>query len=121
MQPGSHHKALSLLTNFGTLIFHTIGDHETASFASNLLGQRRETFVQANSTGQEDPWDRMMGTSRMGASISESYQPVLQGEAFMTGLRCGGPPHFMVDGIVIRAGLPFRSGERWQFVCFSQK
>lgn len=60
-----------------------------------------------------------MGGSQ--CSLSESYQPVLQPAVFMSGLRTGGPPSFCVDGIVIKSGEPFLTGENWQLVTFSQR
>jgi len=122
MESHGHHKTLGLLTNFAHLCIHTLGDSESARFASDLLGQRRETFISPSSPRTEDPWDRLMGLSNMSVSMSESYQPVLQPSAFMTGLRCGGPDNgHLVDGIVMRAGQPFRNGERYQLVSFSQR
>jgi len=121
MQSNSHHTTMALLTNFGTTILHTIGDSETARFGSDKLGQRRETFVSPSSPGNEDLYDRLMGLSNMSVSLNESYQPVLQPAVFMTGLRFGGPENgYMVDGIVIRA-QPFKTGERYQLVSFSQR
>lgn len=121
MQSGSHHKAMGLLANFSHKIFHTC-DYDTAMYASNSLGPRRETFANVTSNGQETAWERVSATTRMGVSISETYQPILQPTVFMSGLRCGGEGNnYCVDGIVIRSGQPFASGENFIFCTFSQK
>jgi TraM recognition site of TraD and TraG len=117
---GHHHRADQLLSNFGTHIYHTV-DAETAKYAASLLGQRRESFTSITPKANESMGEEIFGDGNMSFSISESYQPVLQPTAFMTGLRCGGPPDYCVDGIVIRSGEPFRSGENWQLVSFRQR
>jgi hypothetical protein len=115
-----HHKADQLLSNFGLHIFHTV-DAQTAAYASGLLGQQRETFINSSPKTDMSIGEELFGTGGCSMSISESYQPVLQPAVFMSGLRCGGPPSYCVDGIVIRSGEPFSNGENWQLVSFSQK
>lgn len=118
---GHHHRADQLLSNFGTHIYHTV-DAETAKFASALLGSRRESFVSVQPKPDLAMGEELFGNANMTGNFSESYQPVLQPAAFMTGMRSGGPENqFMVDGIVIRSGEPFRNRENWQFVGFSQR
>jgi type IV secretory pathway TraG/TraD family ATPase VirD4 len=116
----TQHRANQLLSNFGTHVYHTV-DAETAKFASALLGQRRESFASFQQKEEQSLGEEIFGNSSMTGSFSESYQPVLQPAVFMTGLRCGGPPDFCVDGIVIRSGEPFANGENWQLVRFSQQ
>jgi hypothetical protein len=115
------HKAKALMTNFGLKIFHTVGDGETASFASSLLGQRRESFSTFQPQQQQSMGEEIFGNVGMSGSFSESYQPVLQPAVFMSGLRSGGPPDYKVDGYVIKSGKPFQNGENWLLVTFSQK
>lgn len=117
---GHHHRADQLLSNFGTHIYHSV-DAETAKFASALLGHRREMFINYQPKANLTMGEEIFGSARGTGSFSESYQPVLQPAVFTTGLRCGGPPDFCVDGIVIKGGEPFRNGENWQLVTFSQK
>jgi type IV secretory pathway TraG/TraD family ATPase VirD4 len=119
-QHGGDHETDSLLTNFGHIIFHTLGDAKSAEYASSLLGQRRELFVGASSTNAS-MWDVVTGKSGISVNTSETYQPVLQPSAFLSGLRHGGPPHRIVDGIVIKTGEPFHSGENYIFCEFKQK
>ena len=114
------HRADQLLSNFGTHIYH-VSDPTTAKFASALLGQRRETFISSSPSASQGIGEDIFGHQQNGGSISESYQPILQPSAFMTDLRAGGPPHFCVDGIVIRVGERFRNGENWIKVAFRQK
>lgn len=115
------HKADALLSNYGLHIYHTC-DADTAKFASNLLGQHREVFVNYSPKQDVSMGEELFGAGGGSGSISESYQAVLQPRAFMTGLRSGGPGNdYCVDSIVIRPGEVFRDGNNWQFVSFPQR
>ena len=113
------HRADQLLSNFGHHIYH-ISDPATAKFASSLLDQRRETFVSCSSHRRQGLGEDIFGEQQNNGSISESYQPILQPSFFMTDMRTGGPPHYCVDGVVIRVGERFRNGENWIKVAFSR-
>jgi TraM recognition site of TraD and TraG len=118
---GHHHRADQLLSNFGTHIYHTV-DSATAKFASDLLGQHRESFVSFSQKPDMSVTDEIFGNAGMSSSFSESYQPQLQPHLLTTGLRNGGPENrYIVDGVVIRLGVPFRNGLNYQVVNFSQK
>jgi type IV secretory pathway TraG/TraD family ATPase VirD4 len=114
------HRADQLLSNFGTHIYHTV-DAATAKFASELLGQRRESFASFQQREEKEMGEEIFGNAGLTGSFNESYQPVLQPAALMSGLRCGGPPDYCVDGIVIRSGECFSNGENWLKVAFSQR
>jgi hypothetical protein len=101
------HKAKALLTNFKTKIFHTLGDHDTAQYASSLVGQRREEFISFSSGGER-------GGS---GNFSEQYQDVLKPVDLLTGLRTSGG---IVDGWVIKSGEPFSNGDNHLRIEFSQ-
>jgi hypothetical protein len=121
---GGEHETDALLTNFGHVICHTLGDHKTAEHFSSLLGKCREGFVSPTiPSGPDDLYDAIVwGKSGISVSASESYQPVLQPAAFLSGLRCGGPPDNVVDAIVIRSGLKFNaSRENYLFTRFRQR
>jgi type IV secretory pathway TraG/TraD family ATPase VirD4 len=112
-------EASQLLGNFGTHIFH-LSDIDTSKFASDLLGMQRESFVSYSPSQYEAPKDGMFGGGRPGGTLSESYQPVLQPGYFMSDLLCGGPPHFIVDGVVVQLGQRFKNGHNYQRVSFLQ-
>jgi hypothetical protein len=115
-------EAKALLTNFGLKIFHTVGDGETAKFASELLGHRRESFTTMQQKPDTTIGQEIFGDVAMTGSFNETYQPILQSAFFLSGMRNGGPGNgFQVDGILIRNGMPFNCGENWQFVTFNQK
>ena len=122
---GSHqaeHQANALLTNFLHKVFHVVGDAQTAQWASSLLGERREIMGGGSLSPAPEPFDILMGRARFSGSFSEQYRPVLQNNAFMRGMRTGGARHHMiVDGIVIRSGEPFSTGENWLWVSFGQE
>ncbi len=114
--------AKALLTNFFIKVFHSIGDGETAQYASSLLGKRRESFVSFQPKQETSLGEEIFGLGGGTGNISESYQEILQPAVFMSGLRCGGRQNkYTVDGIVIKSGEPFLSGENWQFCSFSQR
>jgi hypothetical protein len=117
-----HHKADQLLANFGCHIYHLV-DAKTAQFASELLGQRRELFINTSiQLGKEEMFDILLGRMQATVSANETYQPVLQPRVFMSDLRTGGPHNgYCVDGIVIRPGEPFRNNENWLWVSFRQR
>ena len=110
-------------TNFGLHVYHTV-DAETSKFAS--------ADCLASGGSRSPPFPAKTGSDH-GRAILRQWQYVrdrffenrtrrsLQPAVFMTGLRCGGPPDFCVDGIVIRSGEPFSNGENWQRVSFSQR
>lgn len=119
---GGEHETDALLTNFGHIVIHTLGDARSAEYASSLLGQRREVFI-GTSSGEASMYDVVMrGEARVTVSVHEEYQPVLQPSVFLSGLRQGGPPDNCVDGVVIRAGDPFAAtGENYLIRAFRQK
>lgn len=119
----SEHVTKALLTNFGTFVWHTLGDNESAELASGLLGKRKEILYGTSyNPHKQELFDTLMGNIDMSISTSEHYEAVLQPAVFMNGLRMGGPINGnIVDGIVIRGGQGFRNGENYLKVAFKQK
>ncbi len=112
----------ALLPNFSTKIFHALGDAKSAEWASGLVGKSIQTFIGTSMAPVEDIWEELSGRSKVTTSTSEHFEPVLQTNVFMNGLRTGGKVNdLMCDAIVIRSGRPFRSGSNWMQVAFSQK
>src|SRR5262249_38876771 len=58
------HQANALLTNFLHKVFHVVGDAQTASWASSLLGQRREILGGGSLSPAPEPFDILMGRAR---------------------------------------------------------
>lgn len=115
------HKAQALLANFSTKIFHALGDSETAQWASGLLGQRLETMLSGSSGPPQDLFDDLMGRGQFSGGYSTQYQPVVQPNVFLNGLRTGGKRNGLkCDAIVMKSGEPFANGENWLHVEFSQ-
>lgn len=116
------HAADALMTNFYTKLFHAVGDDLTANFAASLVGKRLETHVGGSMQAPESLYDEIMGNARFSGSFSQQYEQVLQNTAFINGMRTGGKANrYIVDGIAVRSGEPFRNGENWQWVEFSQR
>lgn len=97
----NQHFADALLTNFGTKIFHTLGDSKSAEYASSLCGQEIDYMMGGHVHDDATIWDEIMGKGRMHYSFSTQYLPLVQPREFMHGLRQGGG---VVDGIVVRGG-----------------
>ena len=115
------YKAKGFLTNFATKIFHTLGDGESAQWASNLLGQRREQFTSSTPKSDLTLGEEIFGNAGSSYTTSETYQPILQPSVFQGGwMRTGGPPSMKVDGIVIKPER-FLSGENYLFTSFDQR
>jgi type IV secretory pathway TraG/TraD family ATPase VirD4 len=115
------HMADSLLTNFGTKIFCAVGDDRTANYGSTLAGRTLRTFVGGSENQRMSVGDALFGNPVFSGSFNQHFEQVLQNRQFMTGLRTGGPPDYVVDGFVLRAGMPFSNGEPYLKVAFSQR
>jgi hypothetical protein len=121
---GGEHQTDALLTNFGHVVVHTVGDAKTAQYFSSLLGNRRELFINVSmQPRQEELFDVLMRGSTASVSCSEKYEPILQPAVFLSGLRVGGPENGnIVDGVVIRSGQPFRAtNENYLITSFRQR
>jgi hypothetical protein len=115
------HQADALLTNLTTKLFHALGDVQTAEWASNLIGKGREIFVGTSLGPVEDFYAELLGRSKVTTNASEHYEPMLQPNVLMNGMRTGGKAnHLICDGVVIRSGEPFASGKNWLWREFSQ-
>ncbi len=116
------HQADALLTNFHTKVFHALGDVKTAEWASGLLGKERQVFIGSSMAPSENLYDDFMGRSKATTSTSEHYEAVLQTNAFMNGMRTGGPGNgYTADAIIVRSGEPFSTGCNWLWRAFRQR
>ena len=116
------HQANGLLTNFHHKIFHAVGDEETATWASGLIGKDLQTFIGGSMDPQVDLFDTFMGRSRFNGSFSQHFEHVLQPNVFMNGLRTGGSANrYVVDAIALKSGEPFANGKNWMWTSFSQR
>jgi hypothetical protein len=115
----SHHKVDSLLSQYGLHVFCTC-DAATAKHAAELLGHGLETFVNVTPDTQGGI-GTIFGGGLANYNVSQQYQPILQPRVFMSGLRSGGPPHFCVDSIAIKMGIPFNNGCNWQLWTHKQR
>lgn len=116
------HETDAMLTNFYHKIFHAVGDDKTAAYASSLIGRRLTTHIGGSSSPADSMYDELFGHSRFSASFSQNVENVLENREFMQSLRTGGAANdCMVDGIVVRSGEPFSTGESYLKVSFSQR
>lgn len=118
----------SLLANLNTKILHANGDAVTNEWASRLIGRSRQFLASGNNSyDAEDQWTASLGIDWIGhsgsttAGFSETFEFEVQPREF-TRLRTGGPPQWMVDGIVFQNGRMFEaSGRTWLETAFRQK
>ena len=69
----------------------------------------------------EDFYAELLGRSKVTTNASEHYEPMLQPNVLMNGMRTGGKANNLIcDGVVIRSGEPFASGKNWLWREFSQ-
>jgi TraM recognition site of TraD and TraG len=116
------HQAQVLLSNFGHRIVHALGDHESAEWASELLGKQLESFFGGSTQPAQDIWDCVLGTGQFTGSFNSHYEHILQPNVFMNGLRTGGKLNgYVCDAVVIRSGEPFSNGQNFLQVAFSQR
>lgn len=114
-QAQSHAKGL--LSNFGLRVFHALGDSESAEYASSLIG-RDLMHLTTGSIPQSPPF---VNRDLLSLGWSQQYESLLQGRAFMTGLRTGGADSgFMTDAWVVKSGMPFSTGFNYIKVSFAQ-
>ena len=106
-------QAHALWSNQYTKVFHTLGDAESASYASSLLGNYQQLSFGGSESANNSIGQELYGKSGYTANFSVSWQPVLQPSAFLGGMRTGGPPSNMVDGWVVAEG-------KGRFVSFRQ-
>jgi hypothetical protein len=116
------HQADALLSNFHHKLFHALGDVQTAEWAASLIGRSLQTFIGGSSQGEVDMFDTMFGRTNYSGNFSEHWEQIVQNNAFLSGLRTGGPANrFLADAILIRSGEPFSSGASYLPCTFSQK
>lgn len=118
----------SLLANLNTKVFHGNSDPVTNEWASRLIGRTLQCRASGNHSHAADDqmsallgldWVRENGTTSGG--FSEVKEAEVEPREF-TRLRSGGPPSWIVDGIVFQNGRVFNaSGRSWLPVQFSQK
>ncbi|HEY7327645.1 MAG TPA: type IV secretory system conjugative DNA transfer family protein [Gemmataceae bacterium] len=116
------HETDALLTNFYHKVFHPVGDDKSAGYGSSLVGQRMHMDVDTSGSAPEDMYDALWGQSKTSATTRHSMRKILEHREFMQGMRTGGPENdYKVDGLVVRSGTPFSTGEAFLRVEFDQR
>ena len=116
------HQADALLTNFHHKVFHALGSEQDASYAANLIGKTLQTFVGTSTAPALNLTEELMGPGKLTTSTNEHYELILQPSVFQNGLRTGSKSAgFICEGIVVRSGESFSSGQNFIWVAFSQK
>lgn len=128
--------AESILSKFGTRIFHANGSRETNQAASEAIGKvekfhlsesrssSRNSGAGGNRNDQGGGWSGQAGTAiNAGESTAGYLDYEVPQDHFATKLRTGGPKHnYKVDGIAIRTARVWRRTKRhWTQAEFSQR
>jgi hypothetical protein len=113
----------AMLSNFSHKLFFALGDHATARWAADHVGKELQQF--AGGGVQYAPYEALSflrGPSQTSSSYSEHFEDVIQPSSFMNGLRTGSPANdYLVDGILVRSGVPFANGLPYLYVTFDQR
>lgn len=118
----------SLLANLNTKVFHGNSDPVTNEWASRLIGRTLQCRASGNhSHAADDQVSALLGLDwvRENGTTSGGFSEVMEAEVEpreFTRLRTGGPPKWIVDGIVFQNGKVFNaSGRGWLPVQFNQR
>jgi hypothetical protein len=118
----------SLLANLNTKVFHGNSDPVTNEWASRLIGRTLQCRASGNhSHAADDQVSALLGLdwARENGTTSGGFSEVMEAEVEpreFTRLRTGGPPKWIVDGIVFQNGKVFNaSGRSWLPVQFNQR
>jgi hypothetical protein len=132
---GNHDVAESILSKFGTFIFHANLSRGTNAAASEMIGKTRQFHVtESRSKGstsgaggnRHDHGGGFHGNSGASTGTSQSTSGYMDYEIppdfFSTRLRTGGPAHrHCVDAIVIRTARTWKkTGRHWTLATFRQ-
>jgi hypothetical protein len=113
----------ALLCDFGHKMFFTLGDYDSATWASHLCGRSLQMF-QSGSINHAafDPFALVREEGNYSSSFSTQYEQLVQPHEFMNGLRTGSRVNgYMVDAFLVRSGLPFSNGLNVLRVTFDQR
>jgi len=118
-------QADSLLANLCTRILHANTDTVTNYWAAEMIGKRRQFFINANnnySTEAASGWFGLPEGRTTSAGISEQLDYELQPSVFSQ-LRTGGRENkYMVEAIVVQNGQPYAdTGRNWRLASFKQR
>jgi hypothetical protein len=114
-------RAEALLSNFGTKVFHALGDDKSANYATSLIGKSLQTFVGGSMSPVEDLFLELTGRQKTTTSTQTRYEQIVQNNALFM-LKTGGRANgLMTSAIVVRTGEPFSNGSNWMLCEFSQE
>lgn len=123
--PGNKADAVinGLMDGFGHKLMFSLGDSDTAEWASRLCGKELRMFLGGSSQhAPYDPFAMFAQQGQFSSNFHEQYAEVIQPGEFMNGLRTGSPVNkYQVDAILIRSGVPFSNGLPLLDVTFDQR
>jgi type IV secretory pathway TraG/TraD family ATPase VirD4 len=113
----------AMLANFGHKLVFSLGDYETAQWASDMCG---EELTQFGGGGLQyapyEPFSLTVEPPQYSSSFSERYEKVIRPAEFMTGKRTGSKLNrYQVDATLLRSGMPFSNGLPFIDVTFDQR
>lgn len=113
----------ALLGNFTLKAFFALGDHDTAKWAADLVGQELRMLASTSTTEAEfNFFEIFPERPKVTNGFSESWEHIVRPEEFMSGLRTGSRVHkYQVDAMVIRFGGKFANGHPVIKATFDQR
>src|SRR5436190_3052476 len=80
---GDDHETKALLSSFALKIIHSLGDFDSALFASNLVGKALQQRSSFSKSPGKDIWEELMGTSPgISFSSQEHMEEIVQPREF---------------------------------------
>ncbi|WP_171473623.1 type IV secretory system conjugative DNA transfer family protein [Frigoriglobus tundricola] len=110
--PSGPAEAKSLLGNLTTHVVHALADSDTAQFVAELIGRRRQLFMNGSASHESPhPIDDLFGrrSGQQSGGFSESFEYDLQPSELFRMKTGGIANNFQVQGLVWRGGRPFPS------------
>ncbi|MFL5328653.1 MAG: type IV secretory system conjugative DNA transfer family protein [Gemmataceae bacterium] len=116
------HLVDAMMGNVNTIIATQSSCNVTNEWFCERIGKQTRYFATTSNSNaaylRHSPWHP--GPPQTQVSLSEQYDFLVH-PFRMTQLRRGGPPHFIVDAVITRAGQPIGpNGEPYAFVTFKQ-
>lgn len=124
VMPGEQSKSAvdAMLSCFGTKLFLALGDSTTANYAAELCGKELTQLGGGSTQYGEADLFNFRGPGHYSRSFSEHRDYIVQPGQFLNGMRTGGPRNkFIVDGLLVRSGVPFANGLPITRVSFDQR
>lgn len=113
----------AMLSNFSNKLFFSLGDYDTAQWASDLCGKELRLFSGGGLQYEPyDPFSAFQSAPHFSSSFHEAYEQLIQPAEFMNGKRTGARINrYKVDATLVRSAMTFSNGMPFMNVTFDQR